>query len=179
MRLLEINNFCLHLLLFYPTALLLPLHRVSRVGELSRGSSLHARMFNITRAIIYAWRAGGRRPHNLDRWAELTCSTLRLVPRGVCFAAFYAARFFRYLTFAGARIPCIFFLSSLSLSSARCSLGSSVPRTQPFRASISIDRNFTRVRASMARETNYRGSLCRAVINRTTDHCEELSHLQL
>lgn len=34
MRLLEINNFCLHLL-FYPTALLLHLHRVSRVGELS------------------------------------------------------------------------------------------------------------------------------------------------
>lgn len=40
-------------------------------------------MFNITRAIIYAWRAG-QRPHNLDQWAELACSTtLRLVPYGV------------------------------------------------------------------------------------------------
>ncbi|KAG7196714.1 hypothetical protein KM043_016044 [Ampulex compressa] len=46
-------------------------------------------MFNITRAIIYAWRAG-QRPHNLDQWAELACSTtLRLVPYGVYLSTLY------------------------------------------------------------------------------------------
>lgn len=46
-------------------------------------------MFNITRAIIYAWRAG-QRPHNLDQWAELACSTtLRLVPYGVYLVTLY------------------------------------------------------------------------------------------
>lgn len=46
-------------------------------------------MFNITRAIIYALRAG-QRPHNLDQWAELACSTtLRLVPYGVYRVALY------------------------------------------------------------------------------------------
>lgn len=86
-RLLEINNVRLFLLLFFPYPTSLP-----PPSDVSCGWALGALrcwMFNITRAIIYAWRAG-QRPHNLDQWAELACSTtLRLVPYGVYLVTLY------------------------------------------------------------------------------------------
>lgn len=86
-RLLEINNVCFFLLHLFPYPSFLP-----PLLDVSCGWALRALrcwMFNITRAIIYAWRAG-QRPHNLDQWAELACSTtLRLVPYGVYLVTLY------------------------------------------------------------------------------------------
>lgn len=148
MRLLEINNFCLHLFLFYPTALLLPPSGVSCGWAL--GAALHARMFNITRAIIYAWRAG-RRPHNLARWAELTCSTLRLVPHGVCFTVFTLNISSDTFTFTCNRILLLFPLFSERNMYARFIS----PVNYPFRWNISISITITKF-AFFLRKINYR-----------------------
>lgn len=91
-RLLEINNVCFLLFFFRPGALP-PLSSVSCGWILG---ALRCWMFNITRAIIYAWRAG-QRPHNLDQWAELACSiTLRLVPYGVYLRNLVLERLFEH-----------------------------------------------------------------------------------
>lgn len=98
-QLLEINNVCFFLLLFFP----LSDSSLTFIGCFVWVSSLRALrcwMFNITRAIIYAWRAG-QRPHNLDQWAELACSTtLRLVPYGVYLVTLYLNASSKYILFS-------------------------------------------------------------------------------